>query len=400
MALVAHRALLCACIALGLSTHKVAGADCASLQAQVDAAPAGATVMAEPCVYRETVTISKPLTLYGAAGTEIRGSDVWTDWTPTGPFWVEGPLPALESERDNGVCATGSSCLFPYQVFVDGEPLTHALDAPGRGQFAIDEQRNVVLADDPIGHEVEVTTRSAWLIVRADNVAIDGFTMQHAANAAQAGALVSDGGSNVIVSNTSLSYAHGVDIQFLNGTGQQLVDSDVRLAGQLGVSAYHTQAVSLRGNRIHDNNTAGFDAYWEAGAVKISSSIDAHLDGNDVYANAGQGLWCDLNCQGTTYTQNRVHDNTDIGIVFEISSGGSIVGNTLWNNGGSAPPGWGCDILVTGSSDADVAGNTVLGANGESSGIKVVSQDRPEAPNGGLVANVTVHDNALIASTP
>lgn len=390
-------------LVVGFSTAKAdsetANTDCGMpLQTLVDAAAAGSTLNVPACTYREAVTINKSLALIATPGAEIRGSDVWNDWTPAGDFWTQGPVPALGNQ--NGVCASDVSCQSAFEVFVDGHPLGEVTGNPSSGEFAIDARRDIVLADDPKGHIVEVSTRSTWLSVHADNVTVDGFTMQHAANEAQRGALIADGGSHVTVRNATLAYAHGVNVQFLNGSEDQLLDSDIHHAGQLGVSAYQTTRALVQGNRIHDNNTAGFDPYWEAGGLKISSSADAQIVGNEVYANSGQGLWCDLNCQNVSYAQNRVHDNSHMGIVFEVSRGGRIIGNTLWNNGSAAAPGWSCDVLVTGSSDADVADNTVLSAQPDASRILVVSQDRPDAPNGGLVANVSVHDNAVVTSSP
>jgi nitrous oxidase accessory protein NosD len=48
---------------------------CGSIQALVDAASPEAVVEAPGgCVYRETITINKPLTLKGGPGAEIRGT--------------------------------------------------------------------------------------------------------------------------------------------------------------------------------------------------------------------------------------------------------------------------------------------------------------------------------------
>ena len=55
------------------------------LQALVDAAATGATLDVPPCTYREMVRITKPLTLDGHGQAEIRGSDVWSDWTQVAP---------------------------------------------------------------------------------------------------------------------------------------------------------------------------------------------------------------------------------------------------------------------------------------------------------------------------
>ena len=57
-----------------------------TLQGLVDAARPGAVVDVPAGVYRESVTIDKPLTVRGE-GAEIRGSDVWSDWQATGSRW-------------------------------------------------------------------------------------------------------------------------------------------------------------------------------------------------------------------------------------------------------------------------------------------------------------------------
>ena len=66
--------------------------DCSrKLQSLVDEAAPSAVVSVPACVYRETVTVTKPIALVAEPGAEIRGSDVWSDWTqtgrPLGPWW-------------------------------------------------------------------------------------------------------------------------------------------------------------------------------------------------------------------------------------------------------------------------------------------------------------------------
>lgn len=139
-----------------------------TLQSLVDAAPPGGIVTVAPCIYRETVTINKPLTLIGQPGTEIRGSDVWADWKHSGSHWVSGPVPLLPSFHAPNRCVsgTGERCLKPEQVFFDGRAMQYADSEPQTGQFTVDAARNIVLADDPTGHMVEVTVRSRWIVTR------------------------------------------------------------------------------------------------------------------------------------------------------------------------------------------------------------------------------------------
>jgi len=88
-------ALALVAIALGLAAWVPVGASAASaspvvaepapgtLQRLLDAATPGAVVVVPPGVYREQVTIDRPLTLRGDHA-EIRGSDVWSDWQVAG----------------------------------------------------------------------------------------------------------------------------------------------------------------------------------------------------------------------------------------------------------------------------------------------------------------------------
>ncbi len=75
---------------------------------------------------------------------------------------MKGTLPRFTAY---GTCDDGTSrCLWPEQVFFDGEPLLQVASDPDSGQFAVDSDRNVVLADDPAGHTVEVSTRRQWVV--------------------------------------------------------------------------------------------------------------------------------------------------------------------------------------------------------------------------------------------
>lgn len=361
-----------------------------TLQAQIDAAAAGSTLTPAPCIYRETVTISKPLTLQASAGTEIRGSNIWTSWTASGVTWVSSN--SVPTFTAHGTCLAGTTrCLWPEQVFFDARPLLQVASNPTTGQFAVDSSRRVLLADDPRGHTVEVTTRTNWVVVKSDNVSIVGFTMKHAANDAQTGALTANGFSNLTVRGNTLSDAHGDALAFLYGSGQQVIGNDIHHAGQTGMGAYKSTDVLVTGNTIHDNNTEGFDPSWEAGGLKMASVTHLTLDSNEVYNNAGPGLWCDIGCESVTYSHNRVHDNQQSGIFFEISNGATISDNALWNNGFGSAAGWGCDIFISSSSNAEVVRNTVLAT--ATHAVLVVSQNRAGYTS---VTNNYVHDNTVV----
>ena len=152
------------------------------------------------------------MTLDGHGQAEIRGSDVWTNWIPRGEYWVQGPVPALPTDGDPSHCQanTQNRCLHAEQVYIDGKALSWSAGDPHSGQFTVDEERTVVLADDPIGHLVEVTTRQRWVDVESDGVTLRGFTMRHAASAPNvASALGNQGYSDFTLEDSILSDAHG-----------------------------------------------------------------------------------------------------------------------------------------------------------------------------------------------
>ena len=138
----------------------------ASRKPRGSTSPGTVVETAAGCVYREQVTINKPLTLKGGPGTEIRGSDVWTGWTNSGSYWVsKGSLPVFPAGDVfcNPREINTSRCKWPEQVFFDENPLLQVASNPQSGQFALNANRQVILADDPMGHTVEVSTRARWV---------------------------------------------------------------------------------------------------------------------------------------------------------------------------------------------------------------------------------------------
>jgi Right handed beta helix region len=369
-----------------------------TVQALVDAAAPGATVTVPPCVYRETVTINKPITLVGAPGAEIRGSDVWSDWTAADGLWRSDQR--VPDFPVHGQCLPGTHrCSEAEQVFVDGARL--GLSSGGRpsgGQFALDSNRHVLLADDPRHDTVEVTTRTAWIIAQADAVTVKNFTMRHAANTAQAGAVWTGNRSNWTIVHNVLTDAHGTVVSLGSGNNIRLIDNDIARGGQLGVGAGNGAGNLIQGNRIHHNNIDGFDPQWEAGGLKAALTVDSIWEGNDVYANNGPGLWCDINCRGLTVSRNRVHDNVLApGILFEVSDAARIFDNTVWSNGLGLGWGWGGGIVLSTSANVEVYDNVVAW---NQSGISVIRQRRADQPSSGAVNNYVHHNTIIMDEAP
>ena len=375
-----------------------ASVDCSTtLQSRVDAAAPGAVLELPACLYRETVTVRHPVVLLGTAGTEIRGSDVWTAWQPAGQGWSSTKsVPALTSA---GTCRPGSDrCHQPEQVFVDGVAQDRVNADPGPGEFDLSADRHVLLGSDPAGHLVEVSTRDRWLQVSASGVTVDGLTFRHAANgpqAEEAALRVSGDVDRFVLTASHLFEAHGTLLGIVGGTGHRVRDSELASAGQQGFGFAGTGDTELRNTKIHDNNLAMFDPQWEAGAGKASRVRGLALDGNVVDRNGGPGLWCDIDCRAVTINGNRIDENEGPGILYEISTDATIADNVVTESGwGNASWGWGGGIVVSSSGSVEVTGNR-LAWNAD--GISVISQGRSDRPEGSGT-RITIDDNIVLSA--
>ena len=377
-------------------------ATCAdSLQDKIEAASPGATVSADPCVYREQITITKPITLQGRPGSEIRGSDVWTDWTYNGNYWRSSKsLPAFRQTEVRCMPNT-SRCLWPEQVFLDGKALAQVASGPQSGQFAVDPDRRILLEDDPRGHLVEVTVRRNWVLgtETADGVTIEGFAMRHAANEGRSGALMNrqsrleTGGSDWTVQNNRLSDAHGAVVSLKGATGLEIIDNEISRGGQMGIHGTGPGEM-IRGNKVHDNNTEDFDFRWEAGGLKTAYAEGVTVDSNEFYDNKGNAVWFDIDCSDNTISDNRIHHNARRGIHYELSNTARIFGNVVWENGWATPDhGDGAAIGISNSSDVEVHDNTVAW---NASGIFVIGLDR-EDTTWDYVHDVYLHHNTILS---
>jgi parallel beta-helix repeat protein len=370
---------------------RAASESCRDLQAMIDEAPAGATIVVPPCRYRTSLNIQHPITLRAMPGAIIDGSDVWSDWDGRSS---RGVLP--EGPR-SGECQGVPACPEPLIVLLDGFALAYVDADPADGQFSLDAARHVVLGQDPSGHVVEIVVRRTWMVISASDVTVDGFTMRYAANGAQTGALqVEPGASRFTLRNCDLGYAAGANVAFGSANDSVVEDCDIHHAGQLGVhlggDGTNGRDNVLRDSDIHDNNTTGFDPEWEAGGLKATRQIGLKLIGNTVSDNAGPGLWCDIYCHDIVVSGNRVHDNTHAGIFFEVSTGATINDNRVWENGWGKPSwGWGAGILISSSGGADVHHNIVAW---NYAGISVISQDRQDWSHS--ATDNDIHDNTVI----
>ena len=428
--------LVCGILAILATPQPARAAECpGSLQAKIDAAPAGATVRAEACVYREQLEITKPLTLLGQPGSEIRGSEVWDDWRwlPNGTFRSSEALPDFRQEDVS--CDRGTQrCAWPEQVFVDGKPLEQVPESTPLqvGQFKIGTSNKVNIATDPRGKTVEITTREHWIVAEpaADNVTVEGFTMRHAANDWRCGALQSrlpssDSGTTFSscrtrgdadgwkVRNNRLLHAAGAVVS-VRSRNALIEGNEIAYGGQLGIHNPQDGSV-VRANHVHHNNTEAFckeagkcvgystdgdsvatNTLVEAGGIKVAGGIGpVTVTNNEFDHNYGQGVWFDVGTHDITVSNNRIHHNARKGIFFEISDRAKIFSNSIWENGWATPLTMdGAGIEVGNSDDAQVFDN-VLAWNADGISVRCINRDDDDS----VCQRTSVHDNYVMQET-
>lgn len=376
---------------------RVNAAECSSgtLQNLINSAAPNSVVTVPACIYREAVIVNKSITLDGKGAAEIRGSDIWTGWNKSGTTWVSTlTVPYMTS---GGECHSGTTrCKWPEQVYVNGESMLQVGSNPVGKQFALDSSRRVILGTDPTGKSVEVTTRTFWLKAGANNVTVKNFTMKHAGNAAQTGAIGNGDFSYMTIDGGNFSWAHGNNVQLSKGTGHKLLNSDISYGGQQGSGVGGTDNVLVQKNRIHHNHTEDFAIGWSAAGDKSAVLNNSTFDSNIVHNNKGPGLWCDVECNNVTYSNNIVFNNTDEGIFYEISTNGKIFGNKVWGNGFGKGDVWcySAGILVASSDHTEVYNNTVAW---NFINISMLSQMRQTKSNpDGISDNISIRDNFII----
>jgi parallel beta-helix repeat protein len=337
-------------------------------------------------VYRESVVINTAITLDGQNQAEIRGSDVWTSWNSNGSSWISASVvPDLGTDSSGAGYVNQFQAANLEQVFSDGAPLVHVPSNPSIGQFALDNSRHVVLATNPIGHLIEVTMRKNWAVTNADNVTLTNLRFHHAATAANEHAVGNDNHANFVLTNSTLTDAHGTILSLGGGDMySKALNNTFMRGGDLAIGGYLSGHALIQGNILTQNGFGGWDWNWQAGGVKMVAASNLTLDTNLAWANNGPGLWCDIGCQGVTISNNKSHDNTAPSIQFEISTGGHIFNNSVWNTPTGSP-----GIYISNSGSVEVNNNDVYNS---APGIYVYDDNRSDSPP---VTNNYVHDNFI-----
>ena len=283
-----------------------------------------------------------------------------------------GSLQAMVNATPSGGTLNVPACVYHEEVSI-GRPMT-LLAAPGA----------TVDGDN---------TRPTGVMVQADDVTIDGLTVQRVKSDSHVGAVNLYYGARFTFRNGIVRDSSTVCLAMHAATGAKVLDSELTGCGKEGYFLNGMTNTVLARNHVHHNNMAlAYDWGVEAGGGKTMDSDGVTFDSNDVDSNRGPGIWFDTRSTNATIINNKVHHNDREGIFFEIGNGARIAGNAVWNNGfGFAEWGYGAGILVSSSDHVTVTGNTVAW---NARGISVISQAREFSPHD----HDTVTNNVVVSA--
>lgn len=365
------------------------------IQANVSAAPGNTTFLLKAGVHRtQTIRPKDGDTFTGESGAVLSGARLLTSFTRNGAFWVAANQ--TQEGTQHGECQAGfPRCRIPEELFIDDRLLVSvdALSKVTTGTWYFDYAGDrIYLADDPSGHRVETSVTATAIQATGNSVTVSDLVVEKYANLAQHGAITAEGRTGWVIVRNEVRWNHGLGIR--TGTGARVTGNNVHHNGQLGISGSGAD-VLVESNEIAYNNTAHFDASWEAGGTKFVSTERLVVRGNFVHHNDGPGLWTDTDNVETLYENNTVEDNQQIGIFHEISYAAVVRNNIVRRNGfGFSSWVWGAGILVAASPGVEIYENTV---EDNANGIVAAQQRRGSGARGPYeISNLWVHDNTVV----
>jgi hypothetical protein len=369
--------------------------------ALLSGSPEGTRFALAAGVHRLTVALTpRPgQQLLGQPGAILNGSAELSGWTSSdGAWYVGGQTQRLGRVSAPGydVCLSDApTCNLSEDVFLDNHPLKQVPDraALAAGTFWFDYSNSQIwLGEDPTGKVVE-TTVAPGAVVNGNRNVVRNLVVEKFGNALQLGAV---SGVGLTIENCVVQQNHGRGITTYGGVVRA---NRVLSNGQMGLGGGGSGLV-VEDNEIAYNNALHVNPDWEAGGSKWARATDLLVRRNWSHHNWGSGLTTDIDNLRTTYSQNLVEDNGDMGIMHEISYDAVIRDNVIRRNGQRS--GWfpsRVGINVTSSSNVQVFGNAVAANTG---GGVLGAQDSRGNSGGGAygpwqLRNLSVHENAISA---
>ena len=378
-----------------------------NIQKLVKAHPPGTSFSISPGIYRlESISPKDGDSFLGQPGAVLSGAEVLTSFTRKDSYWMASVSVKSQGAYRGECDQDHPACIFPEDLFMDDVPLQRVASASAvaPGKWYLDYGTGgVYLADDPHGHKVEISLIPYAFSGPARSVTIRGLTVEKYADVAGDGAI---GGraangrqiAGWVVQDNVIKFNHGMGVRV--GDGMQVLSNKIINNGQMGLGGSGDN-ILVAGNEIAYNNYAGYKYGWEAGGCKFTFTKGLVVRDNFSHNNKGPGLWTDIENHDALYEHNRTTANQEAGILHEISYHAVIRDNTIEKDGFDGPgkdsPWHGGGLVITGSANVEVYGNTVTDCM---NGIVGLQPDRKNASGDAYsLRDLYVHNNVITQDT-
>jgi hypothetical protein len=378
------------------------GQQFATVQAAVNAAGAGDTVVITPGRYFERVinvkkggTPDQPLIIKGQPGAVldhgIRVSEV--RYIGEGGFRLA--LDYAGAAATDGAFTAAQLATNDMMVVIKGRQLTRVFNTPlvQPGQFRIDTDGSIFLrpfgSNDPTPDNTVVTNsndaRFEYSGIRispvASNVVLDGIAQQGAGAAISVGFWNSKPiGSNVMIKNCKIEHSWQFAIRMNEWNGVTIDNCDIRNAA-LANWPRGRYKVDANGNRT------GGRVGWPHAVISWNAD-NVLVQNSRITDNHGEGVGPFLRSAGWTMRNNVVGDNWSVNLYVDSEEGGHVVDrNVVYNTPGKYES---ADELI------DAA---ALGVNGKADGIRIANENSDlngQADN--IVENVRITNNLVVGT--
>ncbi|MGH2756366.1 MAG: PA14 domain-containing protein [Actinomycetota bacterium] len=379
-----------------------------SIQAKIDASPAGSTICLSSGVYRlsAALRLKDDMSLVGPADrSAVLSGARRVSAVREGSYWVLTGQASLGTSSFPGTstqCATISlgdpqgMCIHRDQLFLNDVSLwqENVLSEVGPGDFFWDYgSGKIYFADDPTGRNLEISANGgAAISTSGARVKVRGVTVEKFGNPVMSAALSI--GTDWTVENVRVRLNHGIGACTW-GNGSVVRNSRIDYNGEMGACGQGDN-VLWENNEIDHNNIAAYKWWWEGGGTKWVNAWFLTVRNNFVHHNYGLGLWTDWQNYKVVYEGNRVENNEGGGIEHEISYDAIIRNNVVKGNGFGHPSrsgGWGAGIEIATSPNVEIYGNVV---EGNANAIIAYQSPRGTGDRGiHEVRNLYVHDNTV-----
>jgi hypothetical protein len=158
--------------------------------------------------------------------------------------------------------------------------------------------------------------------------------------------------------------------------------------------------VIIEDSEIAFNNTRELPIGDDAGGTKFVSSDGMIVRGNEVHDNYGSGLWWDGFNKNAQIYDNVIYNNTNWGIFWELSYGGTKIHHNTLNGNGVGDTNWFGNVqLLVSTSDGAMGGGIEIFENtidGTAYPLGLINHSSGTP----LTSHVYVHDNDMTLRAP